>query len=65
MYIKYDYCEASKMGIKCAICGKEEDSLFRANHKELGTIKICVDCWSKENNKKKLLNLEGGCGCCR
>lgn len=53
------------MGIKCTICGKEEDSLLRTNHKELGTIKLCVDCWSKENYKKKLLNLEDVCGCCR
>lgn len=43
------------MGIKCTICGKEEDSLLRTNHKELGTIKLCVDCWSKENYKKNCL----------
>ncbi len=54
-----------KMSLKCVICGKEEYSLLRANHKELGIIKLCVECWSGEQSKNKLLPLEGGCGCCR
>ncbi len=54
-----------KMSFKCAICGNEEYSLSRANHKELGSIKLCVECWSREQSKNKLLPLEGGCGCCR
>ncbi|WP_255333975.1 hypothetical protein [Methanosarcina sp. KYL-1] len=53
------------MSFECAICGKEEYSLLRANHKELGSIKLCVECWSGEHSKKKLLPLEGGCGCGR
>ncbi len=53
------------MSFKCAICEKEENSLLRTNHKELGTIKLCVDCWSKERVKNNLLHLEGGCDCCR
>lgn len=52
------------MNLKCSICEKEENSLFRANHKDLGTIKLCVKCWSKEQSKNMLLPLEdGGCGC--
>ena len=53
------------MSLKCAICGKEEYTLLRANHKELGTIKLCTGCWSKEQSKNKLLSLEGGSCCCR
>jgi hypothetical protein len=53
------------MNFKCTICGKEEDSLLRANHKELGTVKLCVDCWSQEQSKNKLLSLEDGINCCR
>lgn len=53
------------MSIKCSICGKEEDSLLRADHRDLGTIKLCVKCWSKEQSKNKLLPLEGGGSCCR
>jgi hypothetical protein len=48
-----------------AICGREEDSLLRANHREFGIVKICIKCWSREQGKKNLLSLEGGSGCCR
>ena len=32
---------------KCECCGKSGDdlSLYSANHKDLGWIKICRDCW--------------------
>jgi hypothetical protein len=53
------------MNLKCKICGKEENSLFRANHKDLGNVKLCVGCWSGEQNKNKLLPLEGGSSCCK
>ncbi|WP_200894975.1 hypothetical protein [Methanosarcina sp. 1.H.T.1A.1] len=53
------------MNLKCSICGKEENSLLRANHRDLGAIKLCVGCWSKEQSKNKLLPLEGGGSCCR
>lgn len=53
------------MNLRCSICGKEEDSLLRTNHKDLGTIKLCVKCWSKEQSKKMLLPLEGKGSCCR
>ena len=53
------------MSLKCAICGKEEYTLLRANHKELGSIKLCAQCWSKEQSRNKLLSLEGGSSCCR
>ncbi|MDD2615381.1 MAG: hypothetical protein PHQ15_01485 [Methanosarcina sp.] len=52
------------MNFKCAVCGKEEDSLLRTNHKKLGTIKLCLGCWSKEQGKNNLLPLEGGSRCC-
>ncbi|WP_229388081.1 hypothetical protein [Methanosarcina sp. DH2] len=52
------------MNIKCSICGKE-DSLFRANHRDLGAIKLCAGCWSKEHSKEKLLPLEDKGSCCR
>lgn len=53
------------MNPKCTICGKGEYSLFRANHKDLGIVKLCVGCWSKEQNNNKLLPLEDGSNCCR
>lgn len=53
------------MNFKCSICGKEENSLLRANHRDLGAIKLCVVCWSKEQSKDRLLPLEGGGSCCR
>ena len=59
------YPEVSKMSLNCAICGKEEYTLLQANHKELGTTKLCTECWSKEQSKNKLLSLEGGSCCCR
>ncbi len=62
---EHEFVEVSQMNFKCTICGKEDYSLLRANHKDLGIIKLCVDCWSKEQNKNKLLSLEGGSNCCR
>jgi len=53
------------MSFQCAICGKEENSLLRVNHKNLGNIKLCVDCWSAENSRKKLLPVEDRRFCCR
>lgn len=34
---------------KCEICGKngEDLTLLVANHKELGEIEICSECWEK------------------
>lgn|GEM_PF-562955 len=58
-------CRAMEMNLKCSICGKEEDSLLRANHRDLGFIRLCVKCWSKEQSKNMLLPLEGGGSCCR
>jgi hypothetical protein len=52
------------MSLKCSICGKEEPSLFRANHRDLGVIKLCVGCWSKEQSKDRLLPLESEGSCC-
>ncbi len=30
------------------LCGEEEKSLFRANHKKYGRIKICNNCQDRE-----------------
>jgi len=49
----------------CGICGRNADSLLRANHKELGIMKICIECWSTEQAKGNLLPLEGANRCCR
>jgi hypothetical protein len=40
---------------KCGLCNKSDEklSLLSANHKELGWIKICGECWREsfsENN---------------
>ena len=34
---------------KCDICGKNEKdlSLLGANHKKLGHIEVCSECWEK------------------
>ncbi|AGF97614.1 hypothetical protein MmTuc01_2297 [Methanosarcina mazei Tuc01] len=54
-----------EMNPVCSICGKEEDSLLRANHRDLGNIKMCVKCWSKEQCKNMLLPIGSGGSCCR
>jgi len=53
---------------KCEICGKEgEDlSLIWADHKDLGYITICQDCWRKlyaENLMVCGTGPGGGCSC--
>lgn len=35
--------EGSNM-VKCSICGKDENSLLRVKHRNLGTIKLCFEC---------------------
>ena len=42
---------------KCDICGKngESLSLITANHKKLGYIKICSECWDEWKQRQMLL----------
>ncbi|MGI5992951.1 MAG: hypothetical protein ACOX79_11820 [Methanosarcina sp.] len=51
--------------VKCSICGEDENSLLRVNHRKLGTIKLCFECWEVESSNKNLLSSWGGCGCCK
>lgn len=53
------------MSFKCNICGKEDNSMLKANHRDLGAIKLCLDCWTAEKDKNKLNHLNRGCSCCR
>jgi len=52
---------------KCAICGKGKVSLLQANHKEVGNINVCQDCWCKLSDENMLVSGSGGSsggGCC-
>jgi hypothetical protein len=44
---------------RCELCGSEEKSLLRVNHKEHGKIKICNNCLQREAS-----NLLSQSGCC-
>ncbi|MFB6076359.1 MAG: hypothetical protein ABEK17_04410 [Candidatus Aenigmatarchaeota archaeon] len=45
----------------CQLCGND-GSLLKANHKEMGTIKICRDCWKDMYNKNNMVSGNGGSG---
>jgi ribosome-binding protein aMBF1 (putative translation factor) len=47
--------------MRCEICGKESDRLFKAKHRERGRVKICEGCLGREKN---MLISSGGCSCC-
>lgn len=51
---------------KCEMCGKEDVPLLLANHRDLGIIYMCSECWGK--NWHSLLSQGGGegdsGGCC-
>jgi len=50
----------------CSICGKDEYSLLKVKHRELGTIKLCFECWGVERGNQNLLpSCRGDCDCCR
>ncbi|MDD3248386.1 MAG: hypothetical protein PHF18_16270 [Methanosarcina sp.] len=50
----------------CSICGKDEYSLLKVKHRELGTIKLCFECWEVERGNQNLLpSCRGDCDCCR
>jgi len=50
--------------MRCEICGKEGVSLYYANHKDLGGIKICPDCWRDAYAKNLLVSSSGASGGC-
>jgi len=49
---------------KCALCGKsgEDLGLLSANHKELGWIRICSDCWSSLYTQNDIVSGTTGSG---
>ena len=48
----------------CDICGKNgpELSLLGAEHKEMGHIHICSDCWANLYNKNRFVASSGSSG---
>ncbi|MEM1615663.1 MAG: hypothetical protein QW598_07080 [Pyrobaculum sp.] len=52
------------MTYKCAICGKENTPLLEAYVKDVGSVLICPECWSKLMAENKILvGASGGCAC--
>jgi len=55
---------------KCDICGKngKDLTLLGANHKELGYVKVCSDCWEKLYSKNEFVggttSSSGSCPTC-
>ncbi len=51
----------------CELCGKSggDLSLYGANHKELGWIEICRDCWVKLYRDNRLVAGSGSKSCDR
>lgn len=51
---------------KCEICKKESFTLLYANHKDLGMIKVCQNCWQELYTKNRLVSgfSGSGGGCC-
>lgn len=51
---------------KCGICGRNDEglSLLSANHKDLGYIMICQDCWQKLYVENRMVCSTGSGGTC-
>ncbi|MGD8545909.1 MAG: hypothetical protein PVH12_07015 [Candidatus Bathyarchaeota archaeon] len=52
---------------KCKICGKngKDLSLLSVNHKELGRVMVCQECWKKLwNNNRMICSTTGSCSTC-
>ncbi|HRW82259.1 MAG TPA: hypothetical protein P5049_02270 [Methanothrix sp.] len=47
--------------MKCEICCKESDSLFKVKHRRWGRVKICEECLRAEEG---MLLPSDGCSCC-
>jgi hypothetical protein len=56
---------------ECRLCGKngEDLTLLSANHKDLGQIMVCEECWKKLWNKNRMVcgttGSSGTCPSCR
>jgi len=50
----------------CKLCGKkgEDLSLLSANHKELGNIMVCQECWVKLYDENRMVCSAGSGGSC-
>ncbi len=44
------------MGSSCALCGAENVGLLFANHKQLGSVAVCQDCWQNVWSKNEFLS---------
>ena len=54
---------------RCGMCGTEGDglSLLGANHKELGWVMVCQDCWRSLSNENRMVSgssCAGKCSAC-
>jgi rubrerythrin len=49
---------------KCELCGKsgEDLSLFLANHKKLGQLWVCHECWGRLYDKNLMVSGSTGSG---
>jgi len=49
---------------KCGLCGKTGNdlSLYSANHKDLGQIMVCQECWVKLYDKNRMVSSTTGSG---
>ena len=50
---------------RCQLCEKSDEnlSLYGANHKDLGWIEVCRDCWTKLYHENRLVAGSGGKSC--
>ena len=49
---------------ECKLCGKKGNdlSLYSANHKDLGQIMVCQECWVKLYDKNSMVSGSTGSG---
>jgi len=47
---------------ECTLCGKRDEdlSLYSAQHKNLGWIKVCRECWVKLYDENRMVAGSGG-----
>jgi DNA-directed RNA polymerase subunit RPC12/RpoP len=51
---------------RCVVCGREAESLLFAEHKELGGVWVCRECWERLYEENKILSSTGeSSSCCR
>lgn len=49
---------------KCTICDKSGVGLLEANHKELGHMIVCQECWKKLSEQNMLISSSSGSQSC-